>query len=407
MKRYVIIGGGVASIGCIEGIREADVEGEITLVSEEGVPTYCRPLISYYLEGKTDLEKMNYRSDTFYEEMKCRVLYGKAENVDAVNKTVSVGGEKIPYDELCIATGSTPFVPPFGGLDAVKVKTSFMKRADALYLESVINDKSRVLIVGAGLIGLKCAEGLVERVGSVTVCDLANRVLSSILDDECAKYMQNVLEEKGVKFHLGNSVGRFEGNVAVLNDGQTVEFDVLVTAVGVRANVGLVKDLVKVDRGILTDVYQRTSDPHIYAAGDCAQGYDASIDAQRVVAIWCNAFLQGKTAGVNMTGENVAFDKGMPLNAIGFFGLHALTAGAYRGEMTEIKGVGTLKRFFVEDGKLVGFMLIGDVERAGILSDFVRNKTPINEKILEIFKENPTLSVLDDKKRKDILGGVV
>ena len=177
MKRYVIVGGGVAAVGCIEGIRTVDREGEITVISAETRPVYCRPLISYYLEGKTDAARMAYRDDGFYDRMGCRMLYGKrATRIDREKKQVELeDGAALPYDALCLATGSSPFVPPFEGLDTVKNKFSFLTFDDALALEKAITRDSRVLIVGAGLIGLKCAEGLYGRVGSITVCDLADR----------------------------------------------------------------------------------------------------------------------------------------------------------------------------------------------------------------------------------------
>lgn len=407
MKKYVIIGGGVASVGCIEGIRSVDKEGSITLIMKENVLPYCRPLISYYLEGKTDFEKINYRKKDFYPENGVHVLFGKAEKLDVKNKTVSVESELLSYDKLCVATGSSPFLPPFEGLDSVPVKTSFMTEEDAAFLDKSIKKDSRVLIVGAGLIGLKCAEGIAERVASVTVCDLADRVLSSILDGECAERMQKVLEDNGVKFYLKNSVQKFEGKKAFLQDGTEIDFDVLVTAVGVRVELSLVKDVVETGRGILTDVTQRTSDFSIYAAGDCAQGFDASIGQSRVVAIFPNAYMQGFVAGVNMAGGDAIFDKGMPLNAIGFFGLHALTAGSYDGEMTEVKTDTSIKRLFVKDGYLVGFMLIGEFERAGILTSLVREKTPLAEIDWQIMKNSPVLAALNGEKRKTILGGVV
>ena len=181
MKNYVIIGGGVASVACIEGIRQTDKSGKIYLISGEGKPTYCRPLISYYLQGITDFKKMKYRPDGFYAENNCELIFGKAEKVDAKNKTVKVGNKTIKYDSLCVATGSSPFVPPFNGLDTVENKTAFMTEDDALYIEEKISSDTKVLIIGAGLIGLKCAEGLVGKVKSITVSDLATRVLSPLL----------------------------------------------------------------------------------------------------------------------------------------------------------------------------------------------------------------------------------
>ena len=236
MKHYVIIGNGVAAAGCIEGIRSVDTESSITVISAEQHPVYCRPLISYYLEQKTDPERMNYRTPTFYADHGVTVLYGKtAEKIDAGTRQVTLNtGETLPFDALCNATGSAPFVPPMKGLETVREQFTFMTLDDALSLEKAVTPESKVLIIGAGLIGLKCAEGLHDRVREITVCDLAPRVLSSILDETCAAMMQKHLEANGIEFLLGNSAKEFKGNTAIMQNGEKVDFDVLVLAVGVR-----------------------------------------------------------------------------------------------------------------------------------------------------------------------------
>ncbi len=407
MNRYVIIGGGVAAVGCIEGIRKADTEGSITLISGEKKTVYCRPLISYYLQGKTDFEKMKYRSDEFYEKNNCKLVYDTAVSIDKDAKTVTVSsGEKIPYDKLCVATGSSPFVPPFTGLDNVSAKFSFMTEDDAAEIEKAVDENSRVLIVGAGLIGLKCAEGLCGRVKSITVCDLAERVLSSILDEPCAKLMQNVLEENGISFMLGDSAEKFDANKAYMKSGAVVDFDVLILAVGVRANVSLVKEIGgETERGIIIDEKMKTSVEDIYAVGDCSQGVNALTGQKNVLALLPNAVMQGETAGQNMAGADTVFDKGVPMNAIGFFGYHALTAGIYEGEMTEEKTDDSVKRLFVKDNRLVGFMLLGDIERAGIYTSLIREKTPLDTIDAEAIKISPSLLPFSLKYRKIKLGG--
>ena len=144
MKSYCIIGNGVAAAGCIEGIRSVDEDAKITIVSAENRPVYCRPLISYYLEGKTTLDKMNYRDADFYEKNKCDVIYGKqAVKIDNDSKSVTLdNATNIKYDSLCIATGSAPFVPPFTGLETVQNKFSFMTIDDSLALEKAITKES-------------------------------------------------------------------------------------------------------------------------------------------------------------------------------------------------------------------------------------------------------------------------
>lgn len=410
MKRYVIVGNGVAAAGCIEGIRSADKAGDITVISEENHPVYCRPLISYYLEGKTDLDRMGYRGGDFYESMQCRVLYGrKAIRIHRDGREIELDdGTIVPYTELCLAAGSSPFVPPFEGLDSVKSKYSFMTLDDALALEQGIDRESRVLIVGAGLIGLKCAEGIAGRVAEVTVCDLADRVLSSILDAECAAMMQKHLEQHGIRFYLNDSAVRFEENTAYMKSGAAVPFDVLVLAVGVRANTSLLKDIGgEVNRGILVDERMRTSVDSIYAAGDCTEGLDISAGQKRVLAILPNAYMQGHTAGVNMAGGCEVFDKAIPMNSIGFFGLHAMTAGSYDGELYEEKTDCSLKRLFTGDDLLKGFILIGCDERAGIYTSLIREKTPLSSLDFDLLKKAATTAAFPAEMRRKKFGGVV
>ncbi len=410
MKNYVIIGNGTAAVGCIEGIRSVDGTGSVTVISEEKHAAYCRPLISYYLEGKTDLSRMDSRGPDFYEKMNCRVLYGRrAVSIDAEKREASLDdGSSVPYTQLCVAAGSSPFVPSFEGIDTVDSRYSFMTLDDAKALDKAIGPDSRVLIVGAGLIGLKCAEGIADRVAEVKVCDLADRILSSILDSECAALMQKHLEEHGISFYLGDSVARFDGNTAYMRSGAVVPFDVLVLAVGVRPNTSLIRDAGgEVSRGIIVDDMMRTSLPDIFAAGDCAEGYDVSSGTRRVLAILPNAYMQGHAAGVNMAGSAEVYDKAIPMSSSRFFGLHAMTAGTYEGEMYEEKTDGTLKRLFTKDGLLKGFILIGLNERAGIYTSMIREKTPLDSVDFEMMKKAATTAAFSRDIRRKKFGGVV
>ena len=410
MKQYVIVGNGVAAVGCIEGIRSVDSDGKITVISEENYPVYCRPLISYYLENKTDTEKMNYRSADFYEKQAIEVIYGKkAVKIDFSSKTVDLDdGTKIPYTSLCVASGSTPFVPPFEGLDTVKNKFGFMTLDDTLALEKAVNKDSKVLIMGAGLIGLKCAEGLKNRVASITVCDLADRVLSSILDSDCAEIIQKHLENYGIRFMLSDTALSFNKNSAKMKSGKQIDFDVLVLAVGVRANTSLIKDIGgEVNRGIIVNDKMETSVENIYAAGDCTEGNDISFGGKRVLALLPNAVMQGHTAGVNMAGGDEVFDKAIPMNSIGFFGLHVMTAGTYEGEMYEEKGENSIKRLFTKDGLLKGFIIIGYNERAGIYTSLIREKTPLDTLDFETMKKIATNAIFSSENRRKKFGSVV
>ena len=415
MKQYVIIGNGIAAAGCIEGIRSIDKESRITVISKENHPVYCRPLISYYLEGKTDLERMNYRSPDFYESNGCEVLYGKsAAKIDPEKEQITLSDTTVlPYTSLCIATGSSPFTPRFEGMEAVSNHFSFMTLDDTLALEKAISKDSRVLIIGAGLIGLKCAEGLHDRVGSITVCDLADKVLSSILDENTAPIVQKDLEANVIEFLMADSVTRFEGNKAIMASGKPVDFDILVTAVGVRPNTSLLADIGgTVGRGIVVDESMQTSVPQIYAAGDCTEGFDLSLGAKRVLALLPNAYMQGHTAGVNMAGGTSSFHQAIPMNSIGFFGLHVMTAGSYLSEKDggtvyqQISGT-SAKKFFVRDGLLKGYILVGEVECGGIYTSLIRNQTPLDTIDFDLLRENPTFLAFSAENRREKFEKVV
>jgi len=264
--------------------------------------------------------------------------------------------------------------------------------------------KKRVLIIGAGLIGLKCAEGIAERVSHITVLDLAPRILSSILDDDGAKWVQNHMESKGVEFRLGCSVKRFEKNTAVLDNGETLHFDILVLAVGVRPNVGLLNGIAEIDKGIVVNEKSETPVPDIYAAGDCTRSLDVSSGQHKVMALLPNAYMQGECAGINMAGGEASFDKAIPMNAIGFFGLHIITAGNYIGDIYAENKSGNYKRLFYSNNRLNGYILIGDVEKAGIYTSLIRERTPLDTIDFALVCEKPGLMAFTKEERIVKLG---
>lgn len=408
--RYVIIGGSAAAIGCIEGVRSVDKTGEIILITGETEWNYSRPLISYLLEGKTTRDKMWCRPDSFFTRNGVTVKAGVlATALDAGDRTVRLStGERLAYDRLLAATGSRPFVPPIPGLETVERTFCFQTLSDASALAEALRPESRVLILGAGLTGVKCAEGIRGLCAQIAIADLAPRVLPAVLDDTGAALVQARMEEKGVRFYLNDSAAAFRGNTARLQSGTELEFDVLVTAVGVRPNTQLVADAGgAVDRGILVDGRCATTLPDVYAAGDCAQGYDAVSGEKRMLPLWPNAMLQGETAGINMAGGRADYTQGIALNASGVFGLHMITAGSYEGESFTVQRDGSYKRLVTADGVLKGVIMVGDVSRAGIYTDLIRKKKPLSEIDFDLIRESPQLMAFSQKDRRVQLGGEV
>lgn len=408
--KYVIIGNSAAAIGTVQGIRQVDKTGQIVIISDENYHTYSRPLISYWLKGDVTEENMRYRDEDFYEKNDVDTLFGtKVIKINPSAKTVTIeNGNEISYDKLMVATGSKPFIPPMEGLDKVSKKFTFMTFDSAKAVKEAIFEGAKVLIVGAGLIGLKAAEALEHYGADMTVIDLADRILPSILDEDASAIMQKHIESKGVKFILGTSVKEFSENSALLNNGETVEFDMVILAVGVRPNTELVAEAGgTVNRGIVTDQKQAVNGlKDVYAAGDCTESLDITTGQQKILALLPNAFMQGEIAGQNMAGKEMYYLNAIPMNAIGFFGLHIITAGSYEGEaFTETDGAENYKKLVTKDNELKGFILMGDVKRAGIYTSLIKQHISIDECDFELLRKKPQMMAFSREHRNEKLAG--
>lgn len=282
-------------------------------------------------------------------------------------------GVLFPYDRLLVATGSRPLISLIIGLDTAKNKFTFQSVDDSIAIGNRLTSDTKTLIIGAGLIGLKAVEGVLDRAKSATVVDLADRVLPSILDADGSEMVRRHLEKKGVRFILNQSVDSFSKNRAILRDGSILLIDLLIIAAGFCPNVELTREIcAKNGRGILTDRRQKTSIPKIYAAGDCTESHDLSTGASRILALLPNAYLQGETAGANRAGANAVYENAIPMYAIGFLGLHLLTAGVCEGECYVVKTYAAYKKLCVKDGFLCAFIMIGDDRNAGIYTSMIR-----------------------------------
>lgn len=400
--KYLIIGNSAGAIGGVTGIRREDTDGSITIISAEKHHTYSRPLISYWLEGKVSQEKMIYRDEDFYEKNACEVILGtKAERIDVQKKQVYLaGGGSVTYEKLLVATGSVPFVPPIKGRETAKNTFTFTTMDDAAGVGEILDKNSKVVILGAGLIGLKAAEAVVGQCAGVTVVDLADRVLPSVLDTESAEIIEAHLTSQGMVLKLETSITEIGDMEVTLSDGELLPYDILILAVGTRPEMSLVEQAGgKVERGIVTDDHQQTSLKDIYAAGDCTQSYDITSQTAKNMAILPNAYLQGEVAGQNMAGGSAVYEKAFPVNSMGLLGLYMLTAGSRIGESITVKTDESYKKFYTKDGVLKGYIIIGNCDRGGIYTDMIREQTPLETVDMEILIKEPGLMAFNPGER--------
>jgi len=391
--RYVIVGNSAAAVGCITGIRKVDKEGEIVVISYED-KCYSKPMIADVLIDLPE-EKLLYRDEQFYEKNRVETILGhKAVKIDPKGKVVVLNSsELVPYDKLLIATGAKPFVPPIAGSDKEGVFT-FTELESAKKFKEYLKEKGveEVVVIGSGFIGLEVAYFLRQIGIKVTVVELLNRVLAKALDQRSSQIVEELLKDAGVKFVFGNTVDEILGEKEVtsvkLKSGEVLKAGAVVVAIGVRPNVELAQTAsVEVNRGIVVNQKQETSAADIYAAGDCVECLDITDGQRKPIPLFPLAFEQGLIAGLNMAGKQIEYLGGLPLNSLKFLPVPVLNAGIVEppddtytvlvNDQFEKKGF--YRKAILKDGKLKGFIAVGEIDRVGILTNLIRQGVPVEE----------------------------
>jgi NAD(P)H-nitrite reductase large subunit len=410
--KYLIIGNGAAGLNAAQTIRSKDKEGKITIFSNENIEAYGRPLISYFLSGKVSFENIFYRDKDFYKKEKINLLLNTpAEKIDIKNKKVYAKGKEFEYDKLLIAAGSTPFVPETKNLKNQSNVFTFLTFDQSKKIKDAIKADSKVVIAGAGLIGLKAAEGLYGKVGKITVIDLADRVMASVLDKSAADIIENHVAQKGVEFILNTSVAAVEGDAqvekVVLSNGKKLDCDIFIIAVGVRPHISIAKEAgIKTARAICVNEFMQTSAPDVYAAGDCVESLDLLSKENKILALWPNAVNQGETAGANMAGGKTLTPSSFAMNSISFFGMQLTSAGIIGGVDIFIdKNAGKLRRLNIANDNLIGFVLINDDQRAGIYTSLINDRVKLSEQEYDIKSKDIGLNFYAKEKRRTKIFG--
>jgi 3-phenylpropionate/trans-cinnamate dioxygenase ferredoxin reductase subunit len=278
MSHVVVIGAGQAGASVVARLRAKGHEGPITLIGEEPVPPYQRPPLSKgYLLGEMGADRLMLRSPEFYQEHGIALKLGQpVDMIDRAGQTVTVGGDVIGYDELVLTTGSVPRrLPAAIGGDLAGVYTvRTLADVDAEASEFVAG--RHVVIVGGGYIGLEAAAVAAKLGLHVTVVEMAPRILQRVAAPETSDWFRSLHRAHGVTILEGTGLDRLIGQdgrvvAAHLADGRKIAADFVIVGVGIVPATALAERAgLEIENGIRTDAQGRTSDPHIWAAGDCA-----------------------------------------------------------------------------------------------------------------------------------------
>jgi len=392
--RYLIIGNSAGGVGAAEAIREVDKVGTIAIVSDEPYPAYSRPLISEYLVNRCPLERMLFRPPDFYEKNNIQVILGqKVTELNIDKRTVKLGdGRAMTWEKLLLATGGLPIVPEIEGIGLKGVFT-FTKLDDAKEIDRFLNQyrrKVRAVVIGGGLIGVSATEALVKQGVEVTIVEMKERIMNTILDEEASALEEKALTEAGVEIITEHTVSKISGYLpgeatgVIMDDGRPIPCEMIIVAIGVQPRTELVADTgIKINRGIVVDRHMTTSRPDVYACGDVAEAYDFVYGENRLTPIWPNAYIGGRIAGLNMAGIPAEYQGGTATNSIKYFGVNIVSAGMVTPpddsyEVISNKYGDVYKKVVLKDGLIVGLVFAGDIEKSGIVYSLMKDRVDVN-----------------------------
>jgi NADPH-dependent 2,4-dienoyl-CoA reductase/sulfur reductase-like enzyme/nitrite reductase/ring-hydroxylating ferredoxin subunit len=310
-RSVVIVGAGAAGSAAAEMLRRCGYTGNVTIVDEEPRSPYDRPNLSKdYLAGNAPAEWIPLRPDGFYEEHGITLVRARATRLDTAAKRLEVEGrEPLTYDALILATGADPIRLGLPGEDDARVHY-LRSLADSDALISAAKGAKRVVIVGASFIGLETAASLRARELDVHVVAPESLPLERVLGPQLGTFIKSLHEEKGVVFHLGRKPARIDRTAVVLDDGTSLDADLIVLGVGVRPRLSLAEQAgLAMDRGVKVNELLLTSAPDVYAVGDIARWPDPHTGENIRVEHWVVAQRMGQTAARNILGDRERYDQ--------------------------------------------------------------------------------------------------
>ncbi len=401
MTRYLILGNSAAGLTAIDAIRERDKDGPITVVSKEPEPAYSRVALPYILSKEKDLRQITLQGPDYYRSNSVELIAGVgATGLDAAGKSVRLeDGRTVPYDKLLIATGSLSRVPLVQGIEDAGVCYHWTL-ADARKIEEQLAAAKSCFVIGAGFISLLTVSALIKAAAlKYTVVEIADQVMPQLLDRPGGEALERAMREKGIEVLLGEQVSAIErrrgaaphggqGYGVTLKSGKAFDADMIVCGTGVRPNVDFLNGSgLQMERGVLTNDRQETSLPDVYAAGDCAEGFDFLTGQRAVHAIWPTAIDQGRVAGANMAGDSQTYPGSLSWNVTELFGLASASVGEFRSragweEITfHNPNANVYRKLLLEERRIVGAVVIGRAEHIqdlGVVQAMIRRRTDVS-----------------------------
>jgi nitrite reductase (NADH) large subunit len=355
----------------------------IAVVGEEPSLAYNRVLLSSLLAREIDEDAVTLKKAEWWRDRGVTLVYGRrAVEIDTKAKAVRLrGGSKLNYSKLVLAIGSEAVRLPLPGADLPGVVT-FRDKSDVEAILSRARAGTRAVVIGGGLLGLEAAYGLMKAGAEVCVVHLMDRLMERQLDNEAADLLKAALEERGIQVVLNAESEAVQGRRKVaglrLKDGRNIPADLIVMAVGIRPNVRLARGAdLSVNRGIVVGDDLATSDPDVYALGECAEHRGTCYGLVEP------AYEQARTLARTLAGKPASYEGSLLSTNLKVSGVNVFSAGDFLGapgtEPIVLRDPGrkTYRKLVVNEDRLTGAVLVGDTADALWYLDLIRSGAPI------------------------------
>jgi len=405
--RYVIIGNSAAGIFAAEAIRKIDKHGRVDIISDEKYRAYARALITDYISNDLPDDRLQIRLEDFYEKNNFNLHSGqRVVGVDISNKQVQAqSGEVFSYDKLLISTGASPVMPSVPGIESKGV-FSVRTLDDCKAIKELVAPGKRAAVIGGGFVSMKVITQLLKTGMAVTCVVSSGQIMSQMLDKKASNLVAGKLSSHGLEIVYGAGMEEIlatagpSGDHMVsgmrLSNGDELPVDLIIVGKGVKPNVEFLRNSkVEIGKGVLVDDCMQTNVAGVYAAGDVAQAHDIISGQRKINAIWPVATEQGMVAGRNMAGVPTTYNGSIPMNSASFFGMPVIAAGRSKTEADAVfeasmlpGGLDSYRKLVFKGDKLVGYILIGNIEKAGLLTALIREQTPLGKAKEELMRGN-------------------
>ena len=384
-RRLVVVGAGMAAMATVEALLAHSDEFAITLIGREAAAPYNRVLLSKALSRGVEDERLALKPPEWFAAHGVELRLGvAARRLDRAAREVELDdGARVPYDELLLATGSAPWIPP--GLRGLERAHVFRTLDDMRAIRAAAGGVRRAAVIGGGLLGLEAARGLRELGAAVTVVHLADRLMELQLDTLAARLLERRIRALGIDVLCGRRTEAITEEGVVLADGATVSAELVVLATGIRPEVALARDAgLEVGRGVLVDDALRASAPGVWAVGECAEHRGT------VYGLWAPVLEQAGAAGAALAGRPAAFHGAVPATTLKVAGVDLFCAGRAAEPDERAEEVLALdsrreryRKLVLRDGRLAGATLLGDLADARELRGLIASARPVPEALLD------------------------